>query len=132
MTDITITHANVRPLVGAIIRRGTAGGTIEAGQPVYLDGSNGWKRGAGGAADTANIRGIMIAPENASSGDEIDIVLFGPVTGYSDLTLDAFIYVSDTTGEMITNTSPTYDKIVGWGESDQVIFVSCTPDGDAS
>jgi len=131
MADITRTKADVRPLAGSIVRRGEAGDTIEAGEAVYLDGTNGWKPADGSTTGTADARGIMVAPQDAVDGDMIDICYFGPVTGYSSLTPDAPLYVSDTAGEMSEDASDaTKDKIIGWAESAQTIFVNCSPDGD--
>jgi len=130
MGDITRTKADVRPLAGAIIRRGEAGGTIEAGEAVYLDGTNGWKicdDDAGSGAD--HCRGVMVAPQDAADGDIIDICMFGPVTGYSGMTPDGLAYVSDD-GELGT-TAGSNSKIVGWAESAVVLIVNCSPDGDA-
>ena len=127
---ISVTKANVRPLKGATIRRGTAGGTIEAGWGVYLDGTNGWKPSdddAGSGADHA--RGIMVAPQDAVSGDTIDIVYVGPVTGYSGMTPDAKVYVADD--GLLHTSAGSSSKIIGWSESAQIIVVDCSPDGDA-
>ena len=37
MADITVTAASVAQGAGAIVRQGTAGATVTAGQPVYID-----------------------------------------------------------------------------------------------
>jgi len=127
--EITETKANVRPLAGAMIRRGTAGDTITAGQPVYLDGANGWKPTDGSDSDDCDVRGIMVAPQDAVSGNEIDICHLGPVTGYAGMTPGGILYISDTAGDIATSAGSN-TKIVGWAESAQILFVQCSPDGD--
>lgn len=124
MAAITRTKANVRPLAGAIIRRGEAGGTIEAGEAVYLNGANGWAVADGSAAATALARGIMVSPQDAVDGDTIDICVFGPIEGYSSATPGSLAYVSDTAGELDT-AAGTKTMILGWFETATKFF--CNP-----
>ena len=124
MAAITRTKALVRPLAGAIIRRGEAGGTIEAGEAVYLDGTNGWKVADGSAAASALARGIMVSPQDAVDGDTIDICVFGPIEGYSSATPGSLAYVSDTAGELDT-AAGTKTMVLGWFESATKFF--CHP-----
>ena len=123
MAAVTRTKANVRPLAGASVRRGTAGATIEAGEIVYLDGTNGWKPANGGAVTTCNGRGVAVGPQDISSGDELDIVMYGPVEGYSGMTPGATHYVSDTAGEVDT-AAGTKNYRIGFAESATVLFVN--------
>lgn len=129
MGAITRTKANVRPLAGAIIRRGEAGGTIEAGELVYLNGTSGWTVGDGSTAGPAAIRGMMVAPEDAVDGDQIDVCVFGPVEGFTGMTPGAIHYVSDTDGELDTATG-TKTHIAGWAESATVFFVNVAMPAD--
>lgn len=129
MSAVTRTKANVRPLAGAIVRRGEAGDTIQAGEIVYLNGTSGWAPTAGGAAATAKARGVMVSPEDAVDGDQIDVCVFGPVEGYSGMTPGAQHFVSNTTGEVDTATG-TKTKIVGYAESATVLFVNVAMPAD--
>jgi hypothetical protein len=113
----------VRPLAGAIVRRGEAGGTIEAGMSVYLNGTSGFVAADGSAAATAAARGIMVAPKDAVDGDQIDIVIFGPVEGFAAMTPGALFYVSDTVGELEDATG-THTKIIGYAESATILMVN--------
>ena len=131
MGDITRTKANVRPLDGAIIRRGEAGGTIQAGELVYLNGTSGYDACDGNAASTAAARGVMVSPEDAVDGDQIDVCVFGPVEGYTGMTPGALHYVSDATGEVST-TAGSNSKIVGWAASATVLFVNPAMPADPS
>lgn len=128
---ITRTKANVRPLAGAIVRRGEAGATTEAGEIVYLNGTSGFYPTAGGAAASAAARGVMVAPQDAVDGDQIDIVVFGPVEGYSGMTPGALYYVSNTTGEVEDGTG-THTKIIGYALSATVLFVDPATPADPS
>ena len=131
MSAVTRTKANVRPLTGAIIRRGEAGDTIQAGELVYLNGTSGWAPANGGAAATAKCRGLMVSPEDAVDGDQIDVCVYGPVEGYSGMTPGAQYFVSDTAGEVDTATG-TKTKIVGHAESATVLFVNVAEPADPS
>jgi len=133
MADISNTDANVRPLNGAIIRRGEAGGSGYVGDLVYLDGTNGWKQADGNASQAAAMgRGIVVAQGSDGStsfadGDEIDIVVLGPVEGFSGMTPGATVYGSATAGAVadaaVAETGDDWDWIVGWAESATVLFV---------
>lgn len=124
MADITRTKADVRPMPGANVIRGTAGGTIQAGEAVYLDGTNGWKVADGDAGSSAELaRGVAVAPEDIASGDVFDICVHGRVTGYSGMTPGALHYVSDTAGEIAT-TAGTNSHIIGWAATATELFVN--------
>lgn len=131
MGDVTRTKANVRPLDGAIIRRGEAGGTLEAGHLVYLNGTSGYIAADGNAAASAAVRGVVVSPEDAVDGDQIDVCVFGPVEGYTGMTPGALHYASDTAGEVST-TAGSNSKIVGWALTAQALFVNPAMPADPS
>lgn len=132
MADITVTAANVRPLNGAVIRRGEAGGSGSVGDLVYLDGTNGWKQADADASQAAAMgRGVVVAvgSEGATTfadGDKIDILVFGPFEGAESMTPGGVVYNSSTAGAMAdaapAETGDDWDFIVGWAESASVIF----------
>lgn len=133
MADISKTAASVRPLNGAMIRRGEAGGSGSIGDLVYLDGTNGWKQAdANASQDAAQGRGIVVAQGSDgdttfADGDEIDIVVLGPVGGFSGMTPGDAVYNSATAGAVAdaapAETGDDWDFIVGWAESATVLFV---------
>lgn len=131
MGDVTRTKADVRPLAGAIIRRGEAGGTIEAGEVVYLNGTSGWAVTDANDTATCGARGVMVAPEDAVDGDQIDVCVFGPVEGYSGMTPGALCYVSDTAGE-VGDAAGSNTKIIGWAASATALFVDMAMPADPS
>lgn len=133
MANITRTAANVR-LVNeneAIKLRGTVGATITPGQPVYLDGTSGWKPADADAAASGLLRGLALSDGYGSVsfaiGTVIDIVVFGRVAGFSGMTPGANVYVSLDAGEL-THTAPpdSGDFIVaaGWSSASDVLFVN--------
>lgn len=73
--------------------RGTANATLTAGDVVYHDGT-----GFGVADDDASVATancVGMAMQDASSGDEIDVLVLGEVTGWTGLTAGNIAYVVD-------------------------------------
>lgn len=133
MANITKTASDVRPLNGAVIRRGEAGGSGNIGDLVYLDGANGWKQADADASQAAAMgRGIVVGQgaegeTTFADGDKIDIVIFGPVEGFSGMTPGNTVYNSSTAGA-VADAAPAesgddWDFIVGWAESATVLIV---------
>ncbi|MBN2389899.1 MAG: hypothetical protein JXR84_04205 [Anaerolineae bacterium] len=132
MGDIAKTAANVRPLGGAIVRRGTLkSASIAPGDAVYLDGTNGWELADADAEASAQARGVVVGlPDGAVTsvaGDVADIVVHGPVEGYASMTPGGAAFVSTTAGA-IDQTAPAtagdYPFAIGWAESATVLFVN--------
>ena len=104
MADLTITAASVRPVGHCIIRRFTAGETITPGQPVYVSANNTVSLADGNASlATAACIGLAISNSNGavsfSSGEEIDVVLFGVVEGFAtNLAAGTAVFVDDDAG----------------------------------
>ena len=137
MADVTISAADIRPLPGCIIRRFTAGGVIGVGQPVYVSANDTVKAADGSAVATAACIGVLVAVGGASpasriaaaSGDPVDVVLFGPVAGYStNMAAGAYFYVDDDEG-VISTAAGTKSTIIGVGLSGSVMLVRVTPVG---
>lgn len=131
MADVTIVAADVRPLPGCIIRRFTAGGVIGVGEPVYLSAADTVARADGSAVATAACIGVMVAVGGANpasrtvaaQGDPVDVVLYGPVAGYStNMAFGKYFYVDDDAG-VIADAPGTKDTIVGIGLSSEVLLV---------
>lgn len=132
MADISVTAGNVRPLNGAILRRGTAGGSGSCGDAVYLDGANGWKQADADALASAQARAIVVAVNGQpgattfASGDRLDLVVYGPVAYGSGMTPGARVYVSTTAGAL-DQTAPAgagdYPFAIGWAEAADILFV---------
>ena len=131
MADVTIVAADVRPLPGCVIRRFTAGGTIPVGAPVYLSANDTVSAADGSAVATAACIGVVVAVGGASpasrvsaaSGDPVDVVLYGPVAGYStNMVMGTYFYVDDDAG-VIADAAGTKSTIIGIGLSASVLLV---------
>lgn len=131
MADVTVTPAKVRPLNGAVVRRGSAGATLTPGQAVYLDGANGWKLADADALASAQARGVVVSDGNGgvsfASGQTVDIVTHGPVEGFSSLTPGGAAFVSTTAGAL-DQTAPAasgdYPFSIGYAEQATVLYVA--------
>lgn len=128
MADLTVTAAQVRPLQGAVVRRFTAGGTINVGSPVYLSAAGKVAAADGSAVATACAIGVLAAVADgasytaAASGDTVDVVLSGPVGGYT-CTYGTKYYVDDDAGVM-ADTAGTKSTIVGVGLDANTLLVN--------
>lgn len=112
----------VKPLDGAIIRRYTTSGAIEAGHAVYLD-SSGYATLTNAAAVASNYC-VGLAVEDIVSGGRGDFVVFGPLQMCTAATPGAIIYTKDTTDDgEVGETAGTKTCIVGVAESAYVVFV---------
>lgn len=113
------TAANIKPLEGAIVRRYTAGTTVAAGELVtmqtdgYVDPTN--------TGAVQNIAGVAL--QGVTTGQRVDVVVFGPVQCLTGATVGATVYGTDTAGEP-GETAGTKTTIAGWAESATVLFVN--------
>ena len=126
MADVTVTAADVRPLNGAVVRRFDAGGTLAIGNAVYIAGDGDVEAADGSAVGTVWAIGIVVATPDGgtavSAGERADVVVSGPVAGFSSLTPGALGYVSDTAGA-IADAAGTKDTIMGFNETAAVFHV---------
>jgi len=130
MSDITVTSANVRALTenGAVLLPPLhAGATVTIGYLVYI-ASDGDIEHADANVSAALARAVGIAVESydgetsVASGNPVSVCVFGPVSGFSDLTPGANYYVSDTVGR-IADAAATDDRIVGFAIDACTLFV---------
>lgn len=113
------------------IERGVLGAAAEPGMWLYLDGNNGWKPAIGTSAETAKARGMCIADGFGSlsfaSGQTVDIVLKGRVSGFSGLTPDGDVHISPDTagaGDQSAPGSGAYQFIGGYAWDAESILVN--------
>jgi hypothetical protein len=129
VADITVLPAQVRPLPGCIIRRFAAGGVVTVGNPVYLSAADTVDEADGSATSTSFAIGVVVAvgatgATASVAGDTVDVVLFGPVAGYStNMAQNILLYVDDDPGIMST-TAGTKSTVVGIGLSAEVLLVN--------
>lgn len=112
------TAKNIKPLEGAVVRRGTLGATTAAGELVTLQSDGKWD-----PTNTAAVQfTIAIAIQAGGDGDEVDLVMYGPVVCMQEATPGALIYGSDTAGEPGTSAG-TKTTIAGYAETAAILFV---------
>lgn len=117
MSAISI-GTDIKPLTGAIIRRGTLGATVTKGHPVTLQSDGYW--------DHTNTTGaqltVAVAIEGGAVGERVDLVMYGPIQCISGATIGSLVYGSDTAGAYDT-AAGTKDLVIGYAESATVLFV---------
>ena len=130
MANVTVTSANVSALPenGAVMWPPVhAGGTVTIGYLVYVD-SNGAVQHADADVSAATASAIGIAVESfdgetsVASGNPVGVCVFGPVSGFSDLTPGADYYVSDTVGR-ISDAAGTCSRLIGKAVNANVLWV---------
>lgn len=114
------TAANIKPLNGSIVRRYDAGATIAAGELVAMQ-SDGAIDPANTTSATVAVAGVAV--QGASSGDRIDVVVFGPVVCMTGATIGSVIHATNTAGEP-GETAGSNAGVAGWAESATVLFVN--------
>lgn len=119
MADFSLTAASIRPLNGAIWRPFTLGGSASVGDVVYEASAGTVIKANAAAVATAKAIGIIISigtggATSGASGDPCDVVLWGPVTGFSSLTPGARAYVSAATAGKLATAAPAATDAVTW------------------
>jgi len=118
MSAITI-GTDIKPLTGAITRRGTLGATVTKGHPVTLQSDGYWDH----TDTTTNAQvTVAVAVQGGAVGDEVDLVVFGPVQCLSGATIGSLVYGSDTAGAYDTAVGGK-DTLIGYAETATVLFV---------
>jgi hypothetical protein len=115
------TAKDIQPLRGAIVRRGTVGATVEAGEIVELQSDSYWDPADSSSAVIGMI-GVALNAGSTAGTDKIDIVTHGPVECLSGATEGALIYCTDTAGEP-GESAGTKGTVVGFAETDTVLYV---------
>lgn len=121
----SVTRTDVRPLPGAIIENPVVSGTVYVGDAVYNNGGS--ATGAnGGATATAYAYGVVCAAPGggtvATTGDRVDVVVFGRVTGFSGGTANTTAYAGNAAGS-IASAAGTVSHILGVWRDDATLFV---------
>ena len=118
MAAITI-GTDIKPLVGADIRKGTAGGVVTKGHPVTLQSDGYWDHCD---TSTAQLTVAVALQTTTAEGQVIDLVTHGPVQCLSGATPGVLVYGSDTAGAY-DDAAGTKSLIIGYAESATVLFV---------
>lgn len=133
MTDIVITAASVAAGTGAVIERGTAGGTITAGQVVYKDAADGKFKLADNDSATAAARNPYgIALNSASNGQPLAVIRSGDLTAGGTLVAGTAYYLSGTAGGIcpLADVTSGHDPILlGLAKSTTVLHLDIQDPG---
>ncbi len=126
MSAITVVPGDVRPLTNAVIERYDAGGSIDIGDLVYVVSDGDVEQANGSATPKSWAIGLAVATPGGgtvvASGERVDVCVWGPVTGFSGMTIGNLHYVSDTPGAVDTAVG-TKDTIVGYAKTAATLFV---------
>ena len=132
MTDIALSAlVNVRPLLGSIIRPFVCAEVVDVGEAVYLNTSGKVALADADAYLTAKVIGVIGAigaygKTTSVANEQVDVVLFGPVAGWTALTPGEELFASIAAGAIEDATAGTGDfrYLVGWAVDAETIFIS--------
>lgn len=130
MAAITVTAKNIRPLPGAVVRRFSAGGSINVGDTAYIASDGDVERAqagtAAGSVATFSVGLVVSAPMGgtiAAAGEPVDVAMYGPVDGFSGMTPGDMLYQSSTAGRLDDAAGSVSHKVAR-ALSATVVFVN--------
>lgn len=128
MADVTVVPALVRPVGKCSIRRFTAAEAMTPGQPVYISANDSVSLTDGSALLGAACIGVVVGGAaglvTIASGEEVDVVILGVVTGYStNMVAGTRYYVDDDPG-VIADGVGTKVCLIGVGINATTLLVS--------
>lgn len=130
MANVTSTATNVRPAHNAMTEKGTYVSSSDTylGRTVYKT-NDGWKLTDGNAAaSVAGVIGVIVYGHwerndgKIVENEEIDVVVFGRVFGFSSLVGSETLYLSDDAGR-IADAAGSNSRSVGYAYDAQTLFV---------
>lgn len=133
MADLSITAANVVSVADSGLTKGggTAGATITAGQPLYIDASDSNKlKPADNDASSATANVVGIALHGASNNQPIAYQKTGKITIGATVAVGTAYVLSSTAGGICPIADlGTGDKLtyIGTGETSSVIALDINP-----
>ncbi len=99
MADISITAANVKPRSNTVVKHGTAGATVTAGQALYKEAATKTMKLSDNDSATAEVRAIAgIALHAASTDQPLAYASGGDIDAGATLTAGVDYYLSGTAG----------------------------------
>lgn len=113
------TAANIRPLKNAVKERFVCGATVAAGELVSLQ-TDGYVDPSDSTSAADMVTGVAL--KAGSTGDTIDVVVYGPVQCLTDATIKGTVFNSTTAGEP-TQTDSGNVTAAGWAKTATVLFV---------
>lgn len=117
-TDTTL----IRPNEGALIVRMTVGtGGVAAGD-IVANGTDG-VTACDGNGTVANHHAIGVAIKTGAATESVDVVIMGPVSGYTAGTIGKLVYPDDTTPGTPSETASTNKYAIGFMKTATTLFV---------
>ena len=129
MAVILVTPAAIKPLEGAIVRRGTAGAAGTVGQMVALQADGFWDPASSTTSGMATARGLVVAVNGQAgasafaAGDRVDIVRLGAVAYGTGMTPGGSVYVTLSGGLDQTKPVSGVVFIAGYAEAANILYV---------
>lgn len=137
---IAKSESKIRPLPGAITRRFDAASAIAAGAAVYLTSGGKVAEACAESSKKAVAIGIVCADRDGdtsfTTNDALDVVVFGPVAGYSSMDEQKAVYVEGSSAAgagSLVQTAPVaadvtgstaYQFRIGRAHATSIIFVN--------
>jgi hypothetical protein len=135
MADITVVTADIRPLNTAVVVRGKATEAMNFGDAVYFDSATGDIPNVS-LADASSVDALLVAvgivvattPDNpgatsVAAAEPCDVVVFGEVTGWTDMTPGQTIWLSNNVGN-IASAVGTKSTVMGVAKSAATLIVN--------
>lgn len=131
MSDYSLSSRNdVKPLPGALCRRFDCGGTVLAGQSVYVAADGDVEAADAVTFAHTNAIGIAVSGNDGgtsfASGDRVDVCMLGPLAGFSSMKEGTFAYQSATVGAVADGSpgSGNYVWVIGVPISETILFIN--------
>jgi hypothetical protein len=130
MANLTITAANVVASAGAVIRTGTAGATVTAGQSVYLDSADQkYKLLDADALPSGGVSAVYLTLNGAANNQPVTVLRSGDVTlGPTVMTAGTTYCVADTAGAIAPQADlTTGDSVIVLGVAKSASVLAFRP-----
>lgn len=134
MADVTLTIADVRPLHGSIVRQFKAGSALTPGQAVALASDGFVDPADADSAALAQVIGVVVAGSSGqvsfATGDMVDVVIYGPVAGFSGMTKGSTLFNGVTAGKINhvpSSVAGDFAHIVGRAIAADIVLVDPAP-----
>lgn len=129
MAVLTYTKNKLRPLVTSVTRKGKMGATAELGNLVHKVADGDWEPAqADSAANATGLLGVLVSgargEETVVVGEEVDVVVWGPVAGFTNLDETKVYYVDASAAGKIADAAPAVARAVGLAENAEIFFVA--------
>jgi hypothetical protein len=130
--SLTVTPANVAPLVGSVVRNGILNAEAALGSGVYPLSTGKLAKSQANTAAASLAIGVLVSANEAGAttapaDKSVAIVTFGPVAGFTGMTPGGLVYVDASTAGAFTQTKPsgasTWTHAIGYALEEDILFV---------